>query len=376
MYQQLVLESCSISSKHEKDAYVWLIMKGDSYLPGIITSVWSVRRTNPQNKNLVVMYTNDVSQDAIDVISKVADYSVLVDYITHPTYTLKTQKEEELYAKWKSVSYTKWQCLRLPFEKVLFLDGDTIVLDNIDHLFGLRTPAAPFNSPFTQPVGGIKNYYCIKNRLGEDGYIIHSTIVNKNMIYNAIFKNGQVFTGSTVLLRANLYDFNNYIKMLETKFIDGFGYSSCHSMVDEQSLCYYYTVYEQGPELNWTNIHQRYNYIPWKSNFLIQEMPFIIHYFSDVKPWNMKIDQWCDVFCWYEMLINCLESLKIDPINIKNVSFCIGNITYFDIQNAKEIINTIPKNFMQDFCDKYKSLESCLELIGKLNIKREQLKSV
>jgi len=255
------------------------------------------------------------------------------------------------------------------------MDADTIVLDNIDHLFGLRTPAAPFNSPFTQPIGGIKNFFCIKNRLGEDDYIIHSTIVNKSMINNAMFKNGQIFTGSTVLLRCGVYDFDNYIKMLQTKFIDGFGYSSCHSMVDEQSLCYYYTLYEQGPGLNWTNIHQRYNYIPWKSNFLVNEMPFVIHYFSDVKPWSMKIDQWNDVFCWYEIFIDCLETLGIDPLNVKNISFASGHLSYFDIQNAKMIIKNTPKDFLQNFSEKFKSINSCLDIIGLLNIKRLKEKS-
>lgn len=370
MFEQLELEPCRPSVIKYKDAYVWLIMKGDSYTPGVLCSVWSISRSIPEDKNLIIMYTDDVSETSLKLFRKVSDYIVKVDYITHPTYTLKTQKEEDLYSKWKCVSYTKWQCLRLPFEKVLFMDADTITLDNIDHLFGLRTPAAPFNSPFTQPIGGVKNYFCIKNRLGEDGYIIHSTIVNKNMIYNAMFKNGQVFTGSTVLLRCNLYDFNMYMKMLNTKFIDGFGYASCHSMVDEQSLCYYYTIWDQGPELNWTNIHQRYNYIPWKQYFLKDELPFVIHYFSEIKPWNMKIDQWEDVFCWYEMFIDFLEQYKIDPIEIPSVEFTIGNLTYFDTNNAKNIVKNISKKFIQGFSKKFEHIESCLDIYGLINIKR------
>ncbi len=49
------------------------------------------------------------------------------------------------------------------YEKVLFLDADTVILSNIDHLFELKAPAATFSSPWAQPWGangsGMTNPY-------------------------------------------------------------------------------------------------------------------------------------------------------------------------------------------------------------------------
>ena len=62
------------------NAYVWLLMKGDSYLPGIFTSVYSIVRTTP-DADLVVMVTPDVGSSAIATLSLIATHIVQVKYL-------------------------------------------------------------------------------------------------------------------------------------------------------------------------------------------------------------------------------------------------------------------------------------------------------
>ena len=52
-----------------KYAYVWAIFKGDRYIPGILISSWSIKRTNTKY-DLVCMVTHDVSEKARKILRK------------------------------------------------------------------------------------------------------------------------------------------------------------------------------------------------------------------------------------------------------------------------------------------------------------------
>jgi lipopolysaccharide biosynthesis glycosyltransferase len=291
-------------------AYVWLLMKGDSYLPGLYVSIYSVLRTNP-TADLVVMVTNDVSEQARNTLKQLTLNIVEVPYITINSKPLKTKRQQEIYKNWISDSYTKWNLLTLHYEKVLFLDGDTIILRNLDHLFNLNTPAAPFGNPFVKPIGYLDTH--LTSKKAADGYLPHAATITPSEVMNCLTKNGMLFTASTILLSPNITDYNNYIKMV--KSMEPFGFSKCNSMVDEQSLAYYYSIIKKT---NWTNIHHRYNYINWKKGFLqLDDVPYVMHYFSDKKPWNMKYNEWLDVICWWKLASDALSKTSIKPADIK-----------------------------------------------------------
>lgn len=295
--------------KHE-NAYVWLLMKGDSYLPGIFTSVFSVLRTKP-DADLVVMVTDDVSQNTRNTLMKVATHLADIPYLTFETKPLKTQKQQDLYKNWASDSYTKWNMLALPYRKVLFIDGDTIALGNVDHLFGMETPAAPFSSPFMQPLGSIKNY--TEGKKDDSGYLLHDEVVSQEVIRKSLTKDGNILTASAVLISPSTKDYQDYIDMV--KSMQPFGFSDCHSMVDEQSIAYFYV---EKKNLPMRNVHHRYNLIAWKKGFLeAGDIPYILHYFSDQKPWSQRVEAWPDLVTWYKMAHAAIEETRIKPEDIK-----------------------------------------------------------
>lgn len=331
------MELSSLFGVHD-NAYVWLLMKGDSYLPGVYTSVHSVARTNPE-ADLVIMVTNDVSQNAINLLNNVVNdphlHIVKVDYIEFETLPLKTEKQNKLYKSWKSVSYTKWNMLLLPYEKVLFLDADVIVTKNIDHLFEMKCPAAPFNNAFAKPYGHINNY--TNGKKGSDGYLLHGETINRKEINKMLYDGGVVLVASTILLEPNKEHYFRYIRTMQ-KLLP-FGFPHCHSMVDEQSIVYFYT-FILGK--TWSNIHHRYNLIAWKKDGYLSKdiVPDVIHYFSDVKPWNLKYNEYEDVISWYKMAADAIKETKIKSTDL--------NLTLDSVLKASKAQDT----FIQKFAGK------------------------
>ena len=290
-------------------AYVWLLMKGDSYLPGIITSVYSVKRTNFK-ADLVVMVTPDVSEKSREIILKCATHICEVPYITISSLPLKSARQKEMYSHWINSAYTKLNILALPYDKVIFMDADTIHLKSSFELFQMNTPAAPYANPFVRPLGNIKDHYI--GRRGSDGYPIHNAEINKKLI-NTILKNGGILPiSSSLIITPNIEDYNNYLKMLN-EYVENkqpFGYSKCINGYDEQSICKYYSEIENK---NWRAVHQRYNYIAWKNGFLAKgDYPYVLHYMSENKPWLMDPAKYDDLISWYKMASEAIDKLRLD----------------------------------------------------------------
>jgi lipopolysaccharide biosynthesis glycosyltransferase len=291
------------------NAYTWLLMKGDAYLPGIYISVYSVLRTNP-DADLVVMVTGDVSEKSQDILLKVATHIFHISYLSFKTNTLKTAKQNRMYKDWKSVAYTKWNMLALPYKKAVLLDGDTMALANLDQLFNLPTPAAPFNNPFVKPLGFIPDY--LTGQRGKDKYLVHGAVVKPKDVINICNKNGMLLTASAVVLSPALKDYEDYITMVKSQ--EPYGKTTCHSMVDEQSIALFYA---KRKGVNWYNVHHRYNLIGWKNKFLLpNDIPLVLHYFSENKPWNMKYNEWDDIISWYKMSDEAVKQTGITPQTI------------------------------------------------------------
>ncbi len=329
------------SNPTNERAYVWLLMKGDKYLPGIFTSVFSVKRTEP-NANLVVMTTHDVSQETKNKILKVATHTCDVPYICVKSKPLKTQRQREMYSNWIESSYTKLNMLALPYKKTIFIDADTIHTCNTDDLFDLTTPAAPYANPFVKPLGRLPDHY--RGKRGKDGYPLHSATIPYVLISNIINKGGVLPISSSMLLEPSIQDYNSYISMLRT--FTNFGFEKCINGYDEQSICYFYSVIKKK---NWTAIHQRYNYIAWKDGFLSKnDFPKVIHYMSDTKPWSMKYNEYADVITWNKMAEEALKKnnlraidifLKEENINSASLEKDIFIQKFIDVNSILDIYN-------------------------------------
>lgn len=325
-------------------AYTWLFMKGDAYLPGVYASVYSILRTDP-NADLVVMITDDVSEHARNMLMKVATHLFYIPYLSFESIPMRTARQREIYNKWITSSYSKWNALALPYKKVILIDGDTIHTDNTDELFNLDAPAIPFNNPFNKPIGYVPSTW--KGPKGKDGYMLHGTKVPPQDVVHVLNKGGILPTAAPVVLNPSLADYEEYIKLI--KSMQPFGFSECNNGVDEQSLCWYYSAHKK---LTWTNIHHRYNYIGWKDGFLLKgDVPYILHFFSDTKPWDANYNTYDDMISWYKMAGEAIEKTHIKPEDIR--------LTSENVNAAKKAKDV--------FIKKHINVNSVLDIVGRLS---------
>ena len=135
------------ASHISKCAYVCLIMKGDTYIPGALVLASSLRRTG-NKADIICMVTSDVSPAACSVLSMLYTQVIPIDYITMPaTQTFKNKKLREYYRKMTPFLLTKFQCLQLEqYDKVLLLGAGVVVLRSLDAIFEVQTPAACFHT--------------------------------------------------------------------------------------------------------------------------------------------------------------------------------------------------------------------------------------
>ena len=310
-----------ISNKpSSKYAWVTLVMKGDSYIPGALTTGYSLKynrdkyELNNKNNNdfnyidIVCMVTNDVSIIARNRLLTVFDHVIEVPYIQYKCQNLRTLKQQNLYDSWVEVSFTKWNCLSfIQYEKVCFIDADKIVLTNIDEIFSFPTPAGTFSSPWSEPFiaysankhqkgNGLPNPYAEL----QHGDIVPFSSIDKGLL------NSFVVIGTMVLLKPDMKDFEDFQKFLEAKAPFG---TKSFSMMDEQSI----TMFYHNRKINWTFIHQRYNYIPWQRHWLTDvDAPKVFHYFGK-KVWSLPRDnRWPDVEVWWQIVTSMLNASK-DP---------------------------------------------------------------
>lgn len=110
-----------------KQAYVTLMCNGDGYLPGVEALGESLKATGTQVPR-VVMVSGDVS--AATCAKLVAD-----GWLVRPVEPLHSAMAKPLFPRFDDVfaKLRAWQLTE--FDKVVLLDADTLVLQNIDDLF-------------------------------------------------------------------------------------------------------------------------------------------------------------------------------------------------------------------------------------------------
>lgn len=346
-----VEEKCSdpLIERH-RYAYVWLVMKGDSYTPGALISAFSVRLTKT-TADLVCMVTPDVSDQARSTLSIVFDRVIEVKEHRACCVPLKTTKQQQLYG-WMDIAFTKWACLSFyEYEKVCFIDADKIFLTNNDSIFQLPTPAGTFDCPWAKPYRptGQRNPY-------PD--LRHGDPVPRNSIDQGFRRNSFVAIGTFVLLSPDPEIYQRYLNLLNRHQDpkNPFGSNRCFSGMDEQSIVSLYHYREGNFRLGhdekyqWTMISSRYQFIPWHRDFLGDRVPKVIHYLGN-KPWALARLTWPDLEAWWQLaqvlFSRCSRDqqtkLKVylSDINLsmppnKTCFFCQGSHVVFNQEGALE----------------------------------------
>ena len=264
-------------------AYVTLLFGGDRYLPGILALAYSIKKYKNKN-DIVCMVTPDVPRDACDKISKLGVIVYPCDYLRFTTKKLKSIKQNERYSKWQDVSFTKWQCLGLTqYKKVLFLDADMIAKTLTDDVFDIPTPAGLFKNPWLSK----NNYYDKYNK-----------VIPTNEIKSALNDvNRFVPSATCILLSPNATHLSKYKKMVAS--MQPFGLKSL-SMMDEESIAYFVSVFDGGPKRPWNKLGVEYAYM-WKYGGKIPSNVKFLDFLGDKKPWEMDRGEYPDLEEWYKI---------------------------------------------------------------------------
>lgn len=272
-------------------AWVTLVMANDDYVPGALILAESLRKVGTQFQR-VCMVTEDVSSRAKTALEHGFDRVVVVPVIKATARSLPGIKQRALYSKdFLSASFTKWNCLALPYDKVCFVDADVAFRTSPDALFELQTPAGSFANPW-------------QARDPIYGYPAHGETVPHQKIRRALrARNGFVVFGSLVLLRPNGEDLMELHRILQASKRYGEGFKT-HSGPDELSITELYAL----RDTDWTHISPRYHAIAWKNygpnlGILAPEDIIGYHYFGAEKPWALppktKV-KWPDLKTWWD----------------------------------------------------------------------------
>ena len=287
----------TLSSKPKHDnAYVWFLIKGDKYVPGIITSIYSVKRFNP-DADLVVMLTHDVPESAHKTLLQYATHLFYVPYLSYPNKFKLFPGAVKKYESWIDVSFTKWNMLALPYKKAFLLDADVIIKEPIDHIFDTQTPAGVFARPLIPKHSNLEDAYTIDNmKYADEGATV--TLDDIKWIFD--HKYAFCAAASSALLSPDMKDYKLFKKSIENmkpkQFVNETG-------SDEQAITYFYSIIKKK---EWYSLGQKWNCVPWEKN--APKEFYIIHYMSTKKPWESERDEYPEITDWYKLYDEALKT--------------------------------------------------------------------
>lgn len=234
-------------------AWVFVVWGDPKYLIGALAGAESLRMQKTRHK-IVLLYANMTvpTRELVTLFDETRRTEILEFDCREP----RTKRQRELYGgAFSRTVCTKWQCLQLEkYEKVMFIDSDIIFTKNSDELFDLHAPAGCFSTPFAQPFahGGIPNVY---------GVLRHGDTVTPAKV-RAGLRGGFSACGGMVLLQPSRHAYVNFLRWARDH--QPLGHPGSYSAIDEQAICEFYADRNQA----WTHIDQKYQYIPWKPNWM------------------------------------------------------------------------------------------------------------
>ncbi len=276
-----------------------LVMCGDDYVPGALVLAQSVHKKT--SVMIWCMYTSDVTPAAVAVLEEYFDKCIEVPIIQHDVIEMRSKKQQDIYGGWISKSFTKWNIFNSELfpgvSRVLFMDADMLLLDDISDIFNIcgndADVAATFSSPWTKPFSarGENPYYHGRS-------LEHGEVVNHDDIKRGL-SDSICPIASMVLVRPNKDIYNGMLEMLATNGMYG---TKSISGFDEQMLAELIIKYN----LRCKNIHQSYNWLIGKDSWREGKAPKTYHYYN-IKPWQRE-PEYDDEKIWHEYAHEIISS--------------------------------------------------------------------
>ncbi len=289
---QTEVEIC-LAPVTEQRVWCTLVMLNEEYARGAIVVAKTLRILNTKYP-IWCMVALGISDECIACLSEYFDRIVRVPLITHNVISMKSKKQNDIYKSWIHHSFTKWNIMDpqlFPVDKVILVDADMLFLQNCDELFDVAAPAATFSSPWAFPYhkkrGGLYNPY---------GEMKHGATVPHHKIRQG-FRRSFLCPACMVLVHPTATSYKMMLDILTSS--EYYGDKACVSGFDEQLLVSTWLATKQ----NIQHIHQRYNWLVGKPQWLLNnEKPMTQQYYNG-KPWreNPTATQWDDVKQWHDI---------------------------------------------------------------------------
>lgn len=287
-------------------AIATLVMGGNDYVRAAIALAKSIILTCcfgdlPAKVETVCMITDDVTER--EGLEEVYDYVLLVPKISvGKDHGISLAPKASVIYHWIGDSPTKWNILALDrYEKVLFLDSDMIVCNNISELFLMETPAAMFDHQIAREYVrnprwtgnkdkgvGFINWYKIFLGLETQSACTDLPLKTGTRIPPAAIDNLRrhsdtqfALHGGIVLVTPNRFHYNLYIQSLPS-ILRSLKKKNCLSGIDEITLCLFLS--DMG--YIWKHLGTEYNVAAFHTYNILQERTKILHYIGCYKPWN------------------------------------------------------------------------------------------
>lgn len=266
-----------------------------------------------------------------------------VSFLTASTKNMRSTKQDEIYGDWINHCFTKGWILdptKQPARKMMFLDADMMFNKNCDELFDLPAPAMTFSSPWAYPYhvpppdnplsrGHYNPYWNDTLKRG----LAHGELVPADAI-EAGLRESVVGFACMMLVEPSTFMMNEFLREIKLLPEDRIakkiaresnqppngeslrvGYGKCISGFDEQVFAAIFL----RTNTPCYNIHQRYNWIVGKDNWLAAELnldntndsandktddktddktPYTQQWYNG-KPWNQK--GWPDLIAWWKL---------------------------------------------------------------------------
>jgi len=177
-------------------------LANDAFIEGVL--VLNISLTTYNKKiGLLCLVTNEVSKKCLELLKNNGIGVKEVEWINPVRNDFKGRygKDEGRYM------FTKLNIFKLPFDKILYLDADIIVNQNIENLFDLDTPAAVFDDQALDMRnigynGGVllispsnEVFKKLIKRIEDYGLWTDQTLLNKSLkfnrldsVYNTLYK--------------------------------------------------------------------------------------------------------------------------------------------------------------------------------------------
>ena len=276
-------------------ATVHLLMINEAkYIDACCISVSTYREYGNKEIEHVIMIDDSISEEGRKKLGKFFDKIYLIKLLkVKSDFNLRTEKLIIRYGKWVDYAINKWYILRLKdYKKVLFVDADTLAVNDYSKVFEINTPAwVMFHK-------GYLKIDRLKKIIGEipTGSILTKKMMKEISLNDDLCKEiGKInipVNGSIVLVTPNEEDFRGIKRMVKQK-LNKYGFYKILSYVsfpDENILFEYYHCYIKkdinvlGPEYLTTLWEYQ------EGNLLFKNIkkPIILNFDSTDKPWLKK----------------------------------------------------------------------------------------